>query len=129
MRNISIGHWVLRTLLALAFGSILGATEVKAADKLLAETVDFTRTFVFLETKAPGVVIGVIRNGETVVRGYGDMADGSGKAPGRRLAHARGIDHQGLLPAPRSHRWWAPASSGVGGGGLGEHRVERGGVL
>jgi len=34
-----------------------------------------------LEAKIPGAIIGVIRNGETVVKGYGEIADGSGKTP------------------------------------------------
>jgi hypothetical protein len=80
-------------LLVLAFGSILGATEAKAADKFLRKSVEFTGSFVFLETKAPGVVIGVIRNGETVVRGYGDH--GRKKRQGPRTA-TRACDHQGL---------------------------------
>jgi D-alanyl-D-alanine-carboxypeptidase/D-alanyl-D-alanine-endopeptidase len=72
---------MLRVALALAFGSLLGAVPARAADKLLEETVDFTGTVIFLQAKTPAAIIGVIRNGETVVRGYGERADGSGKAP------------------------------------------------
>ena len=60
---------------------MLGAADARAEDKLRAEAVDFTGTFIFLEAKVPGAIIGVIRNGETVVRGFGEIADGSGKAP------------------------------------------------
>ena len=81
MQKTSIADCVLRTGLALALGAFLGAAPAYAADKLLEETVDFTGTFIFLEAKVPGAVIGVIRNGETVVKGYGEIADGSGKAP------------------------------------------------
>jgi D-alanyl-D-alanine-carboxypeptidase/D-alanyl-D-alanine-endopeptidase len=59
----------------------LGAPQAWAEDKLLAETVDFAGTFIFLQSKVPGLVIGVVRNGETVVRGYGEISDGSGKTP------------------------------------------------
>lgn len=51
------------------------------ADKLLDEATDFTGTFIYLESKVPGLVIGVIRNGETSVRGFGKIADGSDKEP------------------------------------------------
>ena len=44
-------------------------------------TVDFTGTIIYLGAKVPGLVIGVVRNGETVVRGYGEISDGSGKEP------------------------------------------------
>ena len=64
------------TGLALFLGLTLGAW---AEDKLLAETVDFGRHLHL--SPVPGFVIGVVRNGETVVRGYGEIADGSGKAP------------------------------------------------
>jgi serine-type D-Ala-D-Ala carboxypeptidase/endopeptidase len=70
----------LATACALSF-SALGATPAFAADPLLEEAVDFTGTIVFLETKVPGLVIGAIRNGEVVVKGYGETAKGSGKEP------------------------------------------------
>ncbi|MGI8853101.1 MAG: D-alanyl-D-alanine-carboxypeptidase/endopeptidase AmpH [Methyloceanibacter sp.] len=53
----------------------------RAENKLLAETVDFTGTILFLSANVPALVIGVIRDGETVVRGYGEIAKGSGKEP------------------------------------------------
>jgi D-alanyl-D-alanine-carboxypeptidase/D-alanyl-D-alanine-endopeptidase len=51
------------------------------ADKLLDEATDFTGTFIYLESKVPGMIIGVIRNSETSVRGFGKIADGSDKEP------------------------------------------------
>ncbi|HEY8276651.1 MAG TPA: D-alanyl-D-alanine-carboxypeptidase/endopeptidase AmpH [Methyloceanibacter sp.] len=61
--------------------STCGATRASAADPLLEEAVDFTGTIVFLETKVPGLVIAAIRNGEVVVKGYGETAKDSGKEP------------------------------------------------
>ncbi len=51
------------------------------ADKLLDEAVEFTGTLLFLEAKVPGLVIGAVRDGEASVHGFGEIADGSGKAP------------------------------------------------
>ena len=75
-----LGRFVSRFAMMITLASALVGT-ARAEDKLLAETVDFTGTFIFLEAKVPGLVIGVVRNGETVVRGYGEIAKGSGKAP------------------------------------------------
>jgi D-alanyl-D-alanine-carboxypeptidase/D-alanyl-D-alanine-endopeptidase len=52
-----------------------------AKDKLLEETVEFTGTIIFLESKVPGMVIGAVRDGETAVFGFGETAKGSGKTP------------------------------------------------
>ncbi len=76
-----LGGFVFRTGLAIILAAAIGAGNARAEDKLLAETVDFAGTFIFLEANVPGLVIGVIRNGETVVRGYGEIAKGSGKEP------------------------------------------------
>jgi D-alanyl-D-alanine-carboxypeptidase/D-alanyl-D-alanine-endopeptidase len=81
MRPTRLGDFVFRTGLALTLVSMLGAAEARAEDKLLAETVDFTGTIIYLEAKVPAVIISVVRNGETVVRGYGEISDGSGKEP------------------------------------------------
>src|SRR5262245_39690708 len=73
-----LGNIVL-ALLVVTTGLGAGWTPARA-DKLLDETTDFTGTFIFLEAKVPGLVIGVIRNGETSVHGYGKLA-GSDKEP------------------------------------------------
>ena len=83
---MTIAGLTMRTGLALAFIamlgiSMLGAPSARAEDKLLAEAVDFAGTFIYLGAKPPGLIIGVIHNGETVVRGFGEIADGSGKEP------------------------------------------------
>jgi len=81
MRATRLADFILRTAIAVAITSALGAAQARAEDKLLAETVDFTGTVLYLGAKVPGLVIGVVRNGETVVRGYGEISDGSGKEP------------------------------------------------
>jgi D-alanyl-D-alanine-carboxypeptidase/D-alanyl-D-alanine-endopeptidase len=69
-------------LVAIAFaGLAASASFARAEDKLLEETVEFTGTFIYLGAKPPAFVIGAIRNGETVLRGFGEIADGRGKAP------------------------------------------------
>src|SRR5262249_6293343 len=52
-----------------------------AASPLLDDTVDFTGTFIFLGANVPGLVIAVVRNGESVVHGYGETTKGNGKPP------------------------------------------------
>jgi serine-type D-Ala-D-Ala carboxypeptidase/endopeptidase len=55
-----------------------------ADDKLLDETVEFTGTVLFLQSHVPALVIGVVRDGQTAVFGFGETSDGSRKAPDRR---------------------------------------------
>jgi len=81
MRPTKLGDFVLRTGLALIIVAMLGATPARAEDKLLVDTVELTGAVIYLGVKPPAFVIGVVRNGETVVRGYGEIAKGSGKEP------------------------------------------------
>ena len=57
------------------------AGSARAESKLLAETVEFTGALLFLDMHVPGLVIGVVRNGETAVAGFGEIADSSGRKP------------------------------------------------
>jgi len=75
------GGWVLAAGLVFALAMAGTAPPSQAEDALLTEMVDFTGTFIYLGVKSPGLVIGAIRNGETVVRGYGEVSKGSGRAP------------------------------------------------
>ena len=65
------------------------AGSARAESKLLAETVEFTGALLFLDMHVPGLVIGVVRDGETAVAGFGEIADSSGRKPdgdsGQRL--------------------------------------------
>ena len=72
----------LPTLLLAATLAIGGAVpSARAENKLLAEIVEFTGALLFLDMHVPGLVIGVVRNGETAVVGFGEIADKSGKKP------------------------------------------------
>lgn len=51
------------------------------ADPLLDQSVEFTGTFAFVSSGAPGLVIAAVRNGETAFAGFGETARGSGIAP------------------------------------------------
>ena len=70
MRPTKLGDFVFRTGLALIIVAMLGATQARAEDKLLVDTVELTGAVIYLGAKPPAFVIGVIRNGETLVRGY-----------------------------------------------------------
>jgi D-alanyl-D-alanine-carboxypeptidase/D-alanyl-D-alanine-endopeptidase len=62
-------------------GVVFAAASARADDKLLNEIVEFNGTMLFLESRVPALIIGAVRNGETAVFGFGEAADGSGKAP------------------------------------------------
>ena len=64
-----------------AASTLFAATVARAQDKLLTEIVGFNGAVLFMETRVPALVIGAIRNGETIVVGFGEISDGSGKEP------------------------------------------------
>jgi D-alanyl-D-alanine-carboxypeptidase/D-alanyl-D-alanine-endopeptidase len=51
------------------------------ADPLLDEIVEFTGGILYYEYKVPALVIGVVRDGEISVRGFGERAGEGSKAP------------------------------------------------
>jgi D-alanyl-D-alanine-carboxypeptidase/D-alanyl-D-alanine-endopeptidase len=55
------------------------ATDAK--DKLLGETVELSGAVLFAETKVPALVLGVVRNGETSVFGFGKIGPADDRAP------------------------------------------------
>jgi serine-type D-Ala-D-Ala carboxypeptidase/endopeptidase len=71
----------LFAMAALALTLLAQSVQARAEDTLLEETVEFAGTFIFLEAKAPAAIIGVVKDGEMVVRGFGEISDGSGKEP------------------------------------------------
>ncbi len=70
-------------LAVLAIGVVLFGASAQAKDKLLEEAVEFTGQVLFLQSHVPALVIGVVRNGETAVFGFGETSDGSNKPPDR----------------------------------------------
>ena len=75
--------------------NIFGASAM-ADDKLLEETVNFTGMVLFLQSRVPALVIGVVRDGKTAVFGFGETSDGFGKAPDKTHHASRGLTHQSL---------------------------------
>jgi D-alanyl-D-alanine-carboxypeptidase/D-alanyl-D-alanine-endopeptidase len=73
--------WGLAIAAVSAASVLVAATAARAEDKLLNEVLEFNGVMLFMESRVPALVIGAVRNGQTVVVGFGDMADGSGKAP------------------------------------------------
>ena len=70
---------------ALAVVGIVGCCMqgVRAGDQpLLKEIVDFTGEVFSYQYRIPGLLIGVVRNGEVYVGGFGERADGTHQAPG-----------------------------------------------
>lgn len=54
----------------------------QASQALLDESVGFAGQILFLALKVPALVIGVIREGQTSIQGYGRRADKANEAPG-----------------------------------------------
>jgi D-alanyl-D-alanine-carboxypeptidase/D-alanyl-D-alanine-endopeptidase len=57
----------------LAVAVTLFAPYAQANDKLLDETVEFTGTILFVQSHVPALVIGVVRDGQTAVFGFGEI--------------------------------------------------------
>ena len=61
---------------------VAGFTVPAVADqRLLAETVEFTGAILAAETKVPGLVLGVVVDGETAVAGFGSVSGQSDMPP------------------------------------------------
>jgi D-alanyl-D-alanine-carboxypeptidase/D-alanyl-D-alanine-endopeptidase len=52
-----------------------------AADKLLEHSIAFAGTLTFLGGKVPALVFVGVRQGHSTIAGFGEIADGSGRAP------------------------------------------------
>src|ERR1700761_7681174 len=80
MRRASSG-WKLALAVLMTASAWLAAAGAHAEDKLLNEIVEFNGVMLFLNSHAPGMIIGAVRNGETAVFGFGQVSDGSAKEP------------------------------------------------
>ena len=54
----------------------------RASQALLDESVGFAAQVLFLVIKTPALVVGVVRDGQTSIQGFGRRADNPNKAPG-----------------------------------------------
>jgi serine-type D-Ala-D-Ala carboxypeptidase/endopeptidase len=81
MRKTSGALSCLCLTVATLFGALLLTQGASAEDKLLDHSVSFAGTLTFLGTNVPGLVFVGVRQGQSTVAGFGEIADGSGKAP------------------------------------------------
>ena len=86
-------------LAGMAMAMMLFATGARADDKLLEETVEFTGTVLFLQSRVPALMIGVVRDGKTAMFGLGETSDGSGKLPDRHTLFRVGSLTKAFRPA------------------------------
>jgi len=56
-------------------------TQALGEDRELMEVTDFTGTFMYLGANVPGLIFGAVRNGETALAGFGEIAKGTGLKP------------------------------------------------
>jgi D-alanyl-D-alanine-carboxypeptidase/D-alanyl-D-alanine-endopeptidase len=77
--HFSASRWPIAALAATAIAA--AAMPAAAQEKLLQEAIGLPAQVLFLDSGVPGMVMGVIRNGETAVVGFGEAVKGSGKAP------------------------------------------------
>jgi serine-type D-Ala-D-Ala carboxypeptidase/endopeptidase len=54
----------------------------RASQALLDESVGFASQILFLAIKTPALVLGVVRNGQTSIQGFGRRADDANEPPG-----------------------------------------------
>src|SRR5271163_860617 len=71
-----------RDVLGLLAGAVVPwPCAARATQALLDDAVGFTGQILFLTVKTPALVLGVVRNGETSIQGFGRRADNSSEAP------------------------------------------------
>src|SRR3712207_3929447 len=68
-------------LFALLLAAVALAQAAGAEDPLLEEATAFFGQVLHLETGAPALIVAVVRGRDTAVAGFGEVADGSGRAP------------------------------------------------
>ncbi|MGD9659247.1 MAG: D-alanyl-D-alanine-carboxypeptidase/endopeptidase AmpH [Methylocystis sp.] len=71
----------MRLVICLVAFMLAGPAPAKAEDRLLKEAVEFHGAVLFHALKVPGLVIGVTRNGNAAVAGFGAVKDGANRAP------------------------------------------------
>jgi len=71
----------LLTAAALAAATLLAGPAAAGDRKLLEEVVGFTSAILYHDLQVPGLLLGVVKDGEIVVEGFGEHRDGSGRPP------------------------------------------------
>jgi serine-type D-Ala-D-Ala carboxypeptidase/endopeptidase len=72
-----------RDVLSLLAGAALPwARPTVASETILDESVAFAGQVLFLTVKTPALVLGVVRDGQTSIQGFGRRADNASEAPG-----------------------------------------------
>jgi len=66
----------------LAAAALPGPRPARAGQALLDESVGFAGQVLFLSLKVPALVLGVVREGQTSIQGFGRRADNVNEAPG-----------------------------------------------
>lgn len=72
------------TAMTLSAACVLGASQARAADLALQDAVSMAGMQLYLNSGAPGLIIAVVRGGDTVIQGYGETAPGNGVEPDGR---------------------------------------------
>ena len=68
-------------LAVLAAAALAPPRQARARQAELDEAVGFAGQILFLSAKVPALVIGVVRNGQTSIQGFGRRGDGSADEP------------------------------------------------
>jgi D-alanyl-D-alanine-carboxypeptidase/D-alanyl-D-alanine-endopeptidase len=71
----------MRLWIAIAAVAIALTLPARAQAPLLEETVNFTGAILYHSLGVPGLVIGVVRDGQVAVAGFGGISDGVDRAP------------------------------------------------
>ncbi|MGO4407592.1 D-alanyl-D-alanine-carboxypeptidase/endopeptidase AmpH [Bosea sp. RAF48] len=67
-----------------AIASIAGAQRAEADDLALRDAASMAGVGMFLNARAPGLILAVVRGEDSFIAGYGEIAPGSGKEPDGR---------------------------------------------
>lgn len=70
---------------------LAGGTTAYSDDAFLKEAVPFEGQILFLSMNVPGMVLGVVRDGESIVVGFGESADGGGEPDGDTIIRIASI--------------------------------------
>ena len=82
MRSVGFACHAPRCLVAgAAMAAILLGASARANERLLEETVEFTGTVLFLQSRVPALVVGAVRDGKSVVFGFGESPMGQATDP------------------------------------------------